>query len=301
MFTVNRDEAVRLRETRPKATRQDLETLAGVDRDRSAPKARLGEPARSWQHWVREVALEPEEGIVLPATWLYPVDENRLGDAVLYFDDRGRWTDLRKQGRAAAWAGFLGAGQERQLLTVDLRGWGDTMPAELPYDIAGWGGRDRWIAYVSAALGDSIMAMRIRDGLAAFRWLKAQHGTERIVVGGHGLGAIVALYVAALAGDVAGVFCDEMPVSIESLVAGAEVSWPPDVFIPEIVMHFDLPDLVGMVAGPVLVAAPLDARRQPLDPESAKKTYENALVNNSQCTLQRVSSPAEFMGHVFGE
>ena len=298
MFTVNREAAARLRETRPKPTRQDLESVVGLAGDMPLPKARLGEPARSWQHWVREVALEPEEGIVLPATWLYPVDENRLRDAVLYFDDRGRWTDLRKQGRAAAWVGFLGAGEMRQLLTVDLRGWGDTVPAELPYDIAGWGGRDRWTACVSAALGDSIMAMRVRDGLAAFRWLQAQPGAERIVIGGHRLGAVVALYVAALAGEATGVFCDEMPATIEMLVSEMEVTWQPDAFIPELLCHFDLPDLAGMFEKAVWIGNPLDAQQRPLSWETAVKQYEYALIDNPECSVQSDFSPAEFINRV---
>lgn len=287
MFSDACSEAARLRETRPVPDLGTVRAVAGLSGEIQAPEARLGEAARSWQHWVREVALNPEPGITLPATWLYPVDETRQREAVLYFDDRGRWTDLRKQGRAAQWAGFLGQDTAvRQLLTVDLRGWGDSTPADLPYDLAGWGGRDRWTAYVSAALGDGMMAMRIRDGLAAFAWLRARPGVEKIVVGGHGLGAVVALHVAVLAEDAAGIFCDAMPASIEMIVAEKENHWPPDVFIPEILRYYDLPALAGMFKGPVLIADPLNAQKLPLDRETAEKCYANALADNPECILQ---------------
>ncbi len=286
IFSENRDIALQLRETRPLPDLHGIRRGIGLGESAAVPEADMGEPVRSWQHWVREVSLKPEPGIVLPTTWLYPVDEEQRSGAVLYFDDRGRWNDLRKQGRAAQWAGFLGERAEtRQLLSVDLRGWGDTTPAELPYDLAGWGGRDRWIAYVSAALGDSVMAMRIRDGLGAYAWLRGQPGVERIIVGGHGLGAVVALHVAVLAVDAVGVFCDEMPADIEMLVTEPVCAWPPDTFIPEILRHYDLPDLAGMTSIPVLIGNPFNAQRYEIDQDTARKVYAEACGHNPRCRV----------------
>ena len=75
--------------------------------------------------------------------------------------------DLRSQGLLTKLARFIDHDHERRaVMTVDLRGWGDTKPADQRYDMAGWGSRERWLAYVSAALGDPVMAMRIRDGVA---------------------------------------------------------------------------------------------------------------------------------------
>lgn len=302
IFSENRDVALRLRETRPEPDLQGIRRVIGTGESAKVPEADMGEPIRSWQHWVREVALKPVPGIVLPATWLYPVDEEHRTGAVLYFDDRGRWTDLKKQGRAAGWAGFLGEHTEtRQLLSVDLRGWGDTAPAELPYDLAGWGGRDRWIAYVSAALGDSIMAMRIRDGLAAYSWLRKSPGVVKIVVGGHGLGAVVALHVAVMAGDAAGVFCDEMPADIEMLVSQSVCAWPPDTFLPQVLRHYDLPELAGMTAAPVLINNPLNAQRQEIDRETARKVYAKACEHNPRCRIAFGDNIAAFVTEALRE
>lgn len=299
MAAENRDRAVRLRETRALPTPAAVREIMGIEGPQAVPETRLGEPVRSWQHWVSELVLLPEPDIALPATWLHPVDESRQSDAVLYLDDRGRWTDLRKQGAAAGWAGFLGDEQKaRQLLAVDLRGWGDTTPAELPYDLAGWGGRERWIAYVSAALGDPIMAMRVRDGLAAYAWLRARPEIRRIVVGGHGLGAVVALHVSVLAGDVDGVFCDEMPASIEMLVSGSDCLWPPDIFIPRILCRYDLSDLAGMVAAPVLIRNPLNAAKQSVDTETAESTFRESLVAKTGENLVFGCSIADFIDRI---
>ena len=115
--------------------------------------------------------LQPEEDIELPATFFYPAREGWRGAAVLYFNPSGRWDDLRQNGFLANLSGFLNEDTNGPaVLTVDLRGWGDSRPADVPYDIAGWGHRDRWLSYVSAALGDHVLAMRIRDGLAALAY-----------------------------------------------------------------------------------------------------------------------------------
>lgn len=300
MAAENRDMSVRLRETRALPTPAAVREIMGIEGPQAVPKTRLGAPVRSWQHWVSELVLLPEPDIALPATWLCPVDENRQSDAVLYLDDRGRWTDLRKQGPAAGWAGFLGDEQKaRQLLAVDLRGWGDTTPAELPYDLAGWGGRERWIAYVSAALGDPIMAMRVRDGLAAYAWLRARPEIRRIVVGGHGLGAVVALHVAVLAGDVDGVFCDEMPASIEMLVAAQNSLWPPEIYIPRMLCRYDLPGLAAMVEAPIMIHNPLDAAMQPLDREAAEGIFRESHAPGSKEKFVFEGGIAAFISGIF--
>ena len=69
-----------------------------------------------------------------------------------------------------------------------------------PYEMAGWGGVDRTMAYMSSALGDPLMSMRVRDGLAALAYLRTRPevNPNHVVVTGCGLGGIVALHVAAV-------------------------------------------------------------------------------------------------------
>ena len=136
------------------------------------PDCASGGKTLAWFHWVEDLTLRPEPGIELPATYLYPARDGWKGSALLYFDDRGRWTDLKRQGFLANTTGFVVKETDGPaVLTVDVRGCGDTAPACLPYDIAGWAGTDRWLAYVTAALGNPLFAMRVRDGLAALEFL----------------------------------------------------------------------------------------------------------------------------------
>lgn len=233
--------------------------LAGARSPANVPASEVGEPFRVWSHFWRELMLRPEDGIELPATFLSAVgDEAR--PTLLHFDDAGRHRLLHRQGPLARAIRFTEECAGLNLLTVDLRGWGDTAVSVYPYELAGWGGTDRFAAYMSAALGDSVMAMRIRDGLASLAWLRTRPETNsaRIVVTGGGLGGIVALHVAAIAGDVAGVATWDMLWSIESLLAAEKYSWPADAFIPNILVYYDLPELAAALSCPVRIFNPLD-------------------------------------------
>ncbi|MCL4691561.1 MAG: hypothetical protein KJ060_03515 [Candidatus Hydrogenedentes bacterium] len=276
MFAANAREAERLRKMRNADPIVAARALAGVEDAVPIPAASANEPALVWFHYVQELLLEPEPGIALPATCLYPDVQPGPSGAVLYFDDRGRWTDLRTQGLLTRLARFIDRDQERfAVMTVDLRGWGDTKPADQRYDMAGWGSRERWISYVSAALGDPVMAMRIRDGLASLAYLRSRGEVdpERIVIGGRGLGAVVALHVAAIDGNVAGVFALDGLATFESLAVAESYAWSPEAFYPNVLVHYDLPELIQAMRIPVLIANPLDAAKEPLSEESAEEIY----------------------------
>ena len=239
---------------RPERVRVAAAQLCGVAGTVPVPAAETGTPFRVWTHdWV-SVMLRPEPDIELPATWL-PVRDAVGAPVILHFDDAGRHRLLQRQGVLLKAAGFLRepAGTHH-LLTVDLRGWGDTAPAVYPYELAGWGGVDRYLAYTSAALGDSVMTMRIRDGLATLAWLRTQPQARdaRVVVTGCGLGAVVALHVAVLAQPaVAGAVVWDGLASFRDLAGAEPYAWPADAFFPGVLRHYDLPELAAAVPGRV--------------------------------------------------
>ena len=250
--------------------------VARVDAPPPAPKARSGGKSLIWFHHLEELMLQPAPDVELPATWMVPAKRGWRGGAVLYFDDRGRWTDLARTGLLAQMTGFIDKGTNGPaILTVDLRGWGDTTPAYAPYEIAGWGDRQRWISYVSAAMGDPILAMRIRDGLSALAYLRTRKEIDpaRIVVGGRGMGGVVALHVAAIDGKVAGVFSAQGMASFESLATSPGYAWSHEDFLPDVLLHYDLPDLTAGLKMPTLLINPLDANRRRIDAKAAGTLY----------------------------
>lgn len=266
---------------RPASVRAAAARLAGISGEVACPEAETNPAFRVWTHdWV-SVMLRPEPGIELPATWL-PVRDVVGAPVILHFDDAGRHRLLQRQGVLMKAAGFLRepAGTHH-LLAVDLRGWGDTAPAVYPYELAGWGGVDRYLAYTSAALGDSVMAMRIRDGLAALAWLRTQPQARdaRVVVTGCGLGAVAALHVAALAQPaVAGAVVWDGLASFRDLAGAEPYAWPADAFFPGVLRHYDLPELAAAVPGPVTALGLRTPQGTPLAGDACQAWCRTATV-----------------------
>jgi dienelactone hydrolase len=256
MLTLAAAEAVALAAARDRsraAVRRAAAAVAGVTGPAAAPEAEVGAPFQVWTHDWRSVMLRPEPGIELPAT-LLTAHAAGPRPAILHLDAAGRHRLLHRHGCLSAAMRFLGGARPVfNLLTVDLRGWGDTAPGMYPYEMASWGSVDRCLAYATAALGDPIMAMRIRDALSALAWLRARPevAQDRVVVTGSGVAAIVALHVAAIDTEIAGVVAWDGLSSFHSLIAAELYPWPADAFLPNALKRYDLPDLAAAAACPV--------------------------------------------------
>lgn len=209
-----------------------------------------------WTHELTELSLRDGPDWELPVTWLCRRSDRKPKAVLVYFDARGRWHALQRWGWLTRAAGvFTADGVDLAVLSVDLPGWGDTAPTPSPFDVVGWGGVDRWLAYVSAATGDSMMAMRVREACRVLRWVQRTHGLplNRIFVGGHGLGANVAAYAAWLEGRVAGLVLNEPLQSFAQLVTTAQPQWPHDAYFPGILRAADFPAAVRAVGVPSIV------------------------------------------------
>jgi len=299
IFSINRDLALSLRDRRSGLPlQQAVAIVVGIDSPLDVPAVRTRPPSLIWFHTLQELAFEPEPGIELPATYVRPARADWRGGALLYFDERGRWTDLRTQGPLSRVTRFIQRETDGPaVLSVDLRGWGDTRPADVRYDVAGWGHRERWNAYVSAALGDPVLAMRIRDGLSALAYLRDREEIDpsRVVVGGRGMGGVVALHVAAADATVGGVFCAGGPASFESLAVSPTYRWSPEAFLPDVLEHYDLPELVAGLAVPTLVVNPRGADGESLSSEEATALFKAAAERGDAFRLHAGPSDEAFV------
>jgi dienelactone hydrolase len=286
MYSLNKAIAQRLKLQRDKnPSVVDIKQVLNIKEPVKAPAVQRNELTQIWVHYLEEISLYPEQGIELPATFMYPVDDSVKAGAILFFDDRGRWKELRKQGYLAEACDFLKRGQVvSSVLTVDLRGWGDTTPTDMPYDVASWADRERWISYVSAAMGDHVLAMRIRDALAAFAYLKncPEIDPSKIIVGGYGLGAVVAIHVAALSPGVAGLLTVNALGSFESLATSEIYLWSLEAFLPFVLQQYDLPELMNTVDCPILMINVRGALKEVLDKDDVKDLYKVAIRHNEQ-------------------
>jgi hypothetical protein len=236
--------------------------ICHVDGRPAVPACREGVKQAMWEHTWQSLSLDVEDDIELPATFAAPRG-GRAG-AILVFDDAGRTAPIAAGGPLGSAIGMFeeGEGAHRAMLSVDLRGWGDTRPAFYPYDAAGWGSMDRWCAHASAALDDGVMAMRVRDGLAALAWLRSREEVDarRIAICGFGAAGVVALHVAAidagLGGNLAGVVCWESLSSFADLLAAERYDWPAETFLPGAAAEYDLPELAAAAGCPVSLINP---------------------------------------------
>lgn len=259
-------ELERLRDREPARILRGAALIAGIKKNPIVPKAKTGTSFQIWFHYWQEVLLITEKGIELPATFIYPAKNPAA--AILHFDDAGRNRLLHRHGILAGAVRFLDANRPGlALLSADLRGWGDSAPAVYPYEMASWGGTDRCLAYMSSSLGDPVMSMRVRDGLAMLAYLRSRQEvrSDKICVSGCGLGGIVALHVAAIDAQVGGVVIWDSLVSFKVLLEADRYFWPADAFLPQVLLHYDLPDLTKALAGRIKILNPLDGTGKPLE------------------------------------
>ena len=230
-----------------------------------------GSKMQLWVHTFQELSLTDGSAWELPATMLRP-PKNEAG-VLVFFDDRGRWTALHQWGWLNRAAGvFSRDGRPRSVLTVDLPGWGDTRPAPSPFDVVGWGGVDRWMGYLSAATGESVMAMRLRDAVRVVDFVQRawRMPAARITIGGYGLGATIAGLAACLHGRLGGVLLLDPLANFAGLAAARKSIWPHDAYFPGILGAVDLPEALALQPAPVLVVGARDTQGRTLGTKARK-------------------------------
>jgi hypothetical protein len=82
------------------------------------------------------------------------------------------------------------------------------------------------------------------------------------------------------------VFCAEGLAAFELLATSPAYTWPLDAFLPNVLEHYDLPELCAGLDRPVLIARPLDAEQKPLDETAARTVYAEALKHSDTFRLE---------------
>ncbi|HEV2246982.1 MAG TPA: hypothetical protein VGW37_10065, partial [Terriglobia bacterium] len=91
---------------------------------------------------------------------------------------------------------------------------------------------------------------------------------------GKGMGALWALYAAALDPRIKSLVCHGGLLSYRSLTATDRYLHGANVFILDVLNHFDLPQVAAAVAGRRLsLLSPVDAMQQPIDVAAAAEAY----------------------------
>lgn len=295
--------AAEARRNRGSRSARDLRQLAKLDTKLRPLREVRGEPANLWTHELTELSLRDGADWELPATQVRRLSAKGPEQVLIWFDARGRWTALHQWGWLNRAVEFFAPGKfNLSVISVDLPGWGDTRPTPSPFDVVGWGGVDRGTAYLSAATGFSVMAMRLHEAVRVLRHVRPTRPKRRIFLGGHGLGANIAALAAWLEGPMGGLVLTEPLVAFAELATAPKVAWPHDAYFPGILRIADFAETLRLGRTPAIVVGPRDAAMalasRPLQnmphctviPEALNAENEEQLVHWLHARLKRNGS-----------
>ena len=164
------------------------------------------------------------------------------------------------------------------VLVVDVRGLGRTRPATSRRDIRGpyehLHNSDVAVANLAWSLGDSLLAMRIRDLLRSVEYA-SQFGRVRIAA--TNMGALWALLAGAVDTRIASVAIQGGLASFQMLTTHGRYMQATSQFVPGVLKQFDLPQVAALIAPrPLAILDPTDHMKTPLDPGAARQIYSEA-------------------------
>jgi pimeloyl-ACP methyl ester carboxylesterase len=167
------------------------------------------------------------------------------------------------------------------VVAVDVRGIGETQPPHKP-DISG-GNEFRQLFDVETALSymawfmdQSLFAMRVQDVVRSVDYVMSRQDADarHLHVIAKGTGGLWCLYAAALDPRIRSLICVRSLLSYRSLTGVDRYLYGADVFIPDVLMHFDLPQVAAaMACRPLVLISPSDGMKNTVDADHACEAF----------------------------
>jgi dienelactone hydrolase len=236
---------------------------------------------------IEKVQFLSEPGIYIPA-WVF-VPENRTAGStpILYVNESGKDGDgMEFEGSEASGVrpGLLEtlAHRGNVVIAADLRGIGETRPEHGSRSagnaFAHLFNVETAFAYLAWYMDRSLFGMRVQDLLRTVDYAlsRSDAGGAGVRVIGKDMGALWALYAAAMDKRVAAVVCHGGLISYGALTTGDRYLHGADIFLPDVLEHFDLPQVAAAAGGRVTLLGPVDAMRRHVDPAQARAVYAAA-------------------------
>ena len=266
-----------------------LQSLAGLSAELAAPQVLSASPGQhTWFHTWREQLVQTEPGNLVPVSCAECAEAKAT---LWHFNAAGRLKLAERGGLLMEAISHTSREWPKvNLIAADLRGWGETATAATPYEFVSWGGPDRFLAYVSASLAESVEALRLRDAWQLSRVFPA---AARNVLHATGAAAPVALHFAALTRRFDAVVLHDAPGSYADLLNTADFNWPHDIVLPGVLRHYDLPLLADAAGCPVHWINPRDGAHDPLPADECvrrtrnQQSWHHAMNDDAQVQLLR--------------
>ncbi len=235
---------------------------------------------------IEKIQFLSEPGIYIPA-WVYVPDQStRNLPAILYVTDEGMETE------GMEFEGAEGAGLTHGMLqtlalagnlvvAVDVRGIGETRPSHPPQSIATNKFSQLFdvetaMSYMAWSMDQSLLGMRVQDVVRAVDYIATRQEADagNVHVIGKGTGGLWCLYAAALDPRIGSLISVRSLLSCRSLAQSDRYLYGADVFVPDMLLHFDLPQVAAAIASrPLVLIYPADAMKKDVDEDSAQQAY----------------------------
>ncbi len=249
-----------------------LESLIGLERPAAPPRAAVLGRTAFGKVVIEAIEVPAAPGVWVPA-WLFQpkkADPSRPVFVVLESAGRRNWHEGELYDQLAT-AGCV-------VCAPDLRGVGDLTP-EFSRGAARHArehNSDEHWAWASLILGRPLVGQRAADILAVVGALRARPelAGRRIVVAAQGMPAVPAIFAAACSPAIAALYLAGGLVSFRNVVDTEEYRLPFGNFVPRLLNHTDLPELVAKLSPRrVVLAGVVDAAGRRLDAAEVRTTY----------------------------
>ncbi|MBM3980031.1 MAG: hypothetical protein FJ304_07065 [Planctomycetes bacterium] len=202
-------------------------------------------------------------GVPVPALVFEPKAEVPAAPLLVYVYDLGGAPVADSAGKVAG---------GRRVMTVDLRGYGETAPGVIKDGKAPTFGVEYKESFLALHLNQPLLGQRTADLLGVINTAPKEQGVELLGLGAAGP---VALHAAALNFRVKAVTIDAGLVSWDNVLRTPISHNQLANVVPGALKVYDLPDLCASLAPrPLTIRNPVDAAGKPLSKEAAEEAYK---------------------------
>ena len=166
------------------------------------------------------------------------------------------------------------------VVAVDVRGIGETRPLHPASTTCNEFGQlfdlETAMSYMTWFMDQSLLGMRVQDVSRSVDYVTSRPDadTEHLHVIGKGMGGLWCLYAAALDPRIRSLISVQSLLSYRSLTEVDRYKYGADVFVPDVLLHFDLPQVAAAVTGRSLtLIQPLGAMKNPVEADTAEQAY----------------------------
>jgi len=266
-------------------TRALLSRLLRYEKRTSAAGVRRRATVPREGYQVEKIEFLSEPGIYIPAWVFVPAKRNQTLPVVLYFSEDGIQND------GMEFEGAESSGLEHGVLdqlvrkghlvvAADVRGIGETRPASGSRGFSGDFGQlldfETAMSYAAWSMEASLLGMRVLDVIRSVDYVMERESIDpgNLHVIGKGAAGLWCLYAAALDERIQSLTCDRCLLSYRSITETDRYLYGADVFVPNILLHLDLPDVAAAIAPRSLTfIAPQDAMKKTVEAARAHDVY----------------------------